>query len=72
MSAFGFYLWGAMWGAMIYWAYCIGKNKNRAGLGLLLGVVLGLVGVLLITLVPPKQPPISQGPWGSVNRNSSS
>jgi hypothetical protein len=51
MGAFAFIIWGAM----IYWAYYLGKNRGRPGLGILLGFLLGIVGVGIMAFVPARK-----------------
>jgi uncharacterized membrane protein YeaQ/YmgE (transglycosylase-associated protein family) len=34
----------------------VGSTKNRTGMGIVLGLLLGLIGVLIIALVPPAEP----------------
>jgi hypothetical protein len=51
MGAFAFIIWGAM----IYWAYYLGKNRGRPGLGVLLGFLLGIVGVGIMAFVPARK-----------------
>lgn len=34
--------------------YFIGETKNRAGLGAVLGLLLGVIGVIIIAVMPKK------------------
>jgi hypothetical protein len=51
MSVFFVVIWLVM-AALGAW---VGGRKQRPVLGLALGLVLGLIGVLIIALVPPRQ-----------------
>jgi Protein of unknown function (DUF2510) len=48
---------------VIVWAVCgfigwrIGDGKGRGGLGAFLGVVLGLIGIVIIAVIPAKKSP---------------
>jgi hypothetical protein len=34
--------------------YFVGKRKNRVPLGIVLGVILGLIGLIIIAVIPRK------------------
>lgn len=46
---------------VIIWLLCgiigfmIGEKKNRPTLGLLLGILLGLIGIIIMLVIEPKQ-----------------
>lgn len=45
--------------------YFIGQNKGQAGLGLVLGLLLGVIGLIIIALVPPAANYAAQAAGGS-------
>lgn len=45
----------SIWVIMIIVATIIGVTKNRPILGLILGVLLGLIGVIIIACLSPKE-----------------
>ncbi len=44
----------AFWAILAFAGYYIGKDKNRAGEGLALGLLLGIIGVIIIACLKPK------------------
>jgi hypothetical protein len=45
-----------IWLACIYGGYALGKQKNRIGLGITLGALLGVIGVVIMAVIKPKTP----------------
>ena len=43
-----------VWVFFVAWATMLGANKYRALLGFILGFLFGIIGVLVIYLIPPK------------------
>ena len=45
----------AIWIGCGAWAEAIAKPKNRAGLGWVLGLLLGVIGVIIVATLPKKE-----------------
>jgi hypothetical protein len=43
-----------VWAACAWGGYAIGKGKNRETLGLVLGLLLGIIGIIIIAVMPTK------------------
>ncbi|MEM9607542.1 MAG: hypothetical protein AAGA99_08980 [Actinomycetota bacterium] len=50
----GIEVWVAIWVASAAFGAIIGANKNRAGEGFLLGLLLGVIGLAITVVLPPK------------------
>lgn len=53
-AVFGASLFGMFIGGLV--GYLIGKSRDRAGLGIILGALLGCLGWIILLIIPRKQP----------------
>jgi hypothetical protein len=54
-----------VWVACAALGYAIGNPKGRATAGVLLGLLLGIIGLIIIACLKPKQQVMAYGPYGA-------